>query len=471
MEACYKEAYPTQAGSILSFGMVAKERHTASPQEDRRDEHHHVAVFCSTQHYWNKVAKASLARHVPLNAVAHDGYVTMFEYLRQPSAKKPLSELDGEPLLSERHPRDAALTALLEAGRKSKKAEGGKAKAAKRERAPAVFEVVRDKNIRSAEGLRLFAYHEAAAGRTALAEVCTRQGHKLEEVVANARLVLDAPQRALDSQLTRMAKLKRAAAQLPCLCGQVWIPGAVEILEANGIPQADFRAAVTKALTIGARRGCNVACIGEPGCGKSALLEPLEHIFKAAAKPQAGSTFPFASFVSCDVLLWQDFEHSEATMRFTDLLAFFVGESLDVRRPGQLSQKFRNTAPTFYTGRTPIRAAGHNHEAACVLDRMMDERFHVFTFWRPLPASIRKADWVHCGKCAAEFYLTAEASTASSSSSSPSTSSSSSSSSASQHVAVDGGLVSRLAALAALQAQGQLDDEEFRAAKRQLLCM
>lgn len=51
LEKVYLEAYPVkdQDGiSILSFGCVVKERHQGG------DEHHHAAVFCATQHYWNK---------------------------------------------------------------------------------------------------------------------------------------------------------------------------------------------------------------------------------------------------------------------------------------------------------------------------------------------------------------------------------------------------------------------------------
>lgn len=110
--ACFKEAYPAQeseTGSILVFGLVVKERHEASTAAGYRDEHHHAATFCTQPHFWKKVARVSLSKGVPLNAVAHDGYVSMCEYLRQPSARKPLSELDAEPYLSEKHPREIDL--------------------------------------------------------------------------------------------------------------------------------------------------------------------------------------------------------------------------------------------------------------------------------------------------------------------------------------------------------------------------
>ena len=409
IKLCYEEAYPVEggAGSILSFGVVVKERHAASADGGLREEHHHCPVFCTQQHYWSKVARISLRKGVPLNAVAHDGYVQMFEYVRKPSARKPLSELDAEPYLSPLHPRDEDLAVLLAAGRHAAAGPTGRRQGqdgGKRERAPALFEVVRAEKVRGADGLREFAAKEAAAGRTALAELCTRQGHKLDEAVSNAWAVLDAPKRALEAKLTLIDKLQRAAVELPCACDGVWRAGATRILVANGIEPARFAQAVMRALRLGARRGCNVACVGAGGCGKSALVEPLEQVFKTASKPQAGSTFPLASALQCDVVLWQDFAHHEATLRFTDLLAFVVGEGLDVRLPGR-NVKHHNKAPVFFTGRTAVRCKVTDPDAAFELNKMMDERFTTFHFTEPLPLQARRADWVHCGRCAASFYF------------------------------------------------------------------
>ena len=351
------------------------------------------------------MARASLAKGVPLNAVAHDGYVLMYEYVRKPSARKPLQELDAEPFLSPLHPRDEPLAALLAVGRRAATANAGRGQESrKRERAPPLFEVVRAQGVRTAEQFREYAAKEASAGRTALAELCTRQGHKLEEAVSNAWAVLDAPKNALEAKLSLTDKLRRSAAELPCSCGGVWEQGAKGILANNNIDAAEFAQAILRALRVGAKRGCNVACVGVAGCGKSALLEPLEQVFRCAAKPQAGSTFPLASALKCELLLWQDYAHHEGTLSFTDLLAFVVGEGLDVRLPGK-NVKHHNRAPVFFTGRTAIRSKVADPDAAHELNRMMNERFTTFVFSEPLPLAARRPDWVHCGRCAAHFYL------------------------------------------------------------------
>ena len=41
--------------------------------------HKHAPTFCTEPHYWNVVAKRSLAQYgVKLNAVAHDSYGIMY---------------------------------------------------------------------------------------------------------------------------------------------------------------------------------------------------------------------------------------------------------------------------------------------------------------------------------------------------------------------------------------------------------
>ena len=49
------------------------------------------------------------------NAVAHDGYCSMYNYLRSPTKKKPLHELDPTPYHSSGHPQGQVLKDLLEA--------------------------------------------------------------------------------------------------------------------------------------------------------------------------------------------------------------------------------------------------------------------------------------------------------------------------------------------------------------------
>ena len=73
------------------------------------------------------IRKLSAERYnIQLNAVAHDTYSTMFCYVRCPTAKKPVQELDATLFLSPGHPMGEDLQALLEKGEKFKRVRAAK---------------------------------------------------------------------------------------------------------------------------------------------------------------------------------------------------------------------------------------------------------------------------------------------------------------------------------------------------------
>ena len=197
--------------------------------------------------------------------------------------------------------------------------------------------------------------------------------------------------------------------------------------------------------------------------GKSTLLEALEKIFDCAPKPEEGSTFPLASAAAFELILWQDYEHDEGTVRFSDLLSFFMGEGVGMRQPGALNIKIKNKAPCFYSGRARMHllpSRRHTAEAARKYSGMTDERFEIFQFWNPIPKQQRDMAFPPCGRCAAKFYLTGAAQ------SSPGTASA-----GTMHVTSQGPslLVAELEKLAHLHSTGLLDAPEFKAAKQKLL--
>ena len=63
---------------------------------------------------------------IKMHAAPHEGYTSMYEYVRKPSTKKPLSELDAEFFMSLDHPRGDALRRLLEAGARANNAYEGR---------------------------------------------------------------------------------------------------------------------------------------------------------------------------------------------------------------------------------------------------------------------------------------------------------------------------------------------------------
>lgn len=201
LEECYREAYPVvgeESGSILSYGMVVKEKHKDSAVEANRSEHHHAACACTQRHYWNKVATISRKKGVYINAVEHSFYVTMYEYLRVPTKKKPVFELDPTPYFSVNHPQGDALRDVLTKGQRAKGLQGRrkmetdssscseKPKVARKTLFANAFNWVVDHGLKGKKGAKQFQADAVAtemAGNGKLLEFVQRHPRDLEDLI------------------------------------------------------------------------------------------------------------------------------------------------------------------------------------------------------------------------------------------------------------------------------------------------
>ena len=81
------------------------------------------------RHDWKRIRNISWNRYkIQLNAVAHDGYCSMYRYLKCPTTKKPVHELDPDTCASPLHPTGDALKELLEVSEKTRQARASKRK-------------------------------------------------------------------------------------------------------------------------------------------------------------------------------------------------------------------------------------------------------------------------------------------------------------------------------------------------------
>ena len=229
---------------------------------------------------------------------------------------------------------------------------------------------------------------------------------RLQEHLNAAWAVIDAPA-ALLPPPTRMGKLEEAARRQACVCGGVWQPGAAFALANNHEDPRVFGRDICRALAVGARRGMNIAIVGEPGSGKSMILQPLEGIFRSMPPPEDGSTFPLSGALDAEILLWQDFEYNPGTLQFNDVLRLLVGERIGVRQPGEKNRSFNNTAPLFYSSLEEIRPSTRGVQPRTYQRKVvaMSERFTIRTWNTPLPMDRRVADFPHCPRCFAAFML------------------------------------------------------------------
>ena len=247
---------------------------------------------------------------------------------------------------------------------------------------------------------------DAAKGDFSLAEFCTSVGEdRLSEILKSALAIRGAPRELKLRSSTRMDLLRSAATEKVCQCGGIWIKGVLDILTHQGEDVGKFCQDVCRALEVGARRGTNMAIIGEPGCGKSVVFESMDLIFKAMGKPDAKSTFPLAGVLAAHVLVWQDYKHKDSIILFEDLLSLIVGERMEIRVPHRANVSHRNTAPMFFSSNSMLAVRRDDPADMQRLNTAITERFRLRVWTKPIPHAARMENFPRCGKCCANFLL------------------------------------------------------------------
>jgi len=410
----------------IAWACVVQERHKDHKEDRQRNWHLHAAVEFAGFPRWAALAKMLRDVHgVAVHFSMHSSYLRMWDYLTRPTRRKPLSELDPKPYYSKDHPnRDSFKPEVAHKaweGRREKAAERQEAKRAKeaaaeeqrghtKEEKPkrqriSLSSLVKAYEVKTKVDFEVMCGMLEADGDSRLADWYARHGSQVPSIIRNVWAIGAAPEKQKRQNLSRLEWLEKASTELVCTCEGKWAPGARRILENQGFDPKVFCAAVCKALDFGAVRGVHVACIGVGGAGKSTLLESLEVVFEALPKPQRGSTFPLAALPDAEIILWQDYEHHEGTVAFSDLLSWLVNESIGVREPGVINSKYKNLAPLFYSGRGRLVCGSPDPTVRDEYNDMMDDRFSTWLFQKPLPKEVRDLQFPKCGRCCAAFYL------------------------------------------------------------------
>lgn len=333
---CYLEGYPdarSPTQSILLFGLVVKEKHKDAPQEADCSEHHHLIAFCSQKHYWSRIRKIAAKKYkIHVNAVAHDGYSSMYRYLRCATKKKPIHELDEDPWFSPLHPKGEKLKELLEHGEKTRKARAERNKAPDEVGAPPAVDVrsvfgfafnwVIDKQLRGSVGalqLQGDAASEVQAGRPRLMEFVRKHRNDLADQIAFMWELVEAPKRMARMKTPRQELLLQAAtmtmdpqlfaktcANGDCKCADLY----EKILDYQGVSSCEFRHLLFETLTAGREKGNATMIVGGKDSGKTTITQPAAQIFNAMPTPQSDSFCPLQNCRGYEVFLWQDLRYS-----------------------------------------------------------------------------------------------------------------------------------------------------------------
>ena len=293
---CFRLAFPradTATGSILEFGMVCKELHKDAPREEDRSEHHHACTHSSDNFRWNQIRQISAERfNIQLNAVAHETYTTMFSYLRCPTSKKPVHELDASPFFSRGHPQGEGLRELLRNGDRYKRVRLAKAIGAGtapstvpvRSHFGIVFNWVTERNLRKRKGakqLEVDAVTELRAGRPQLLEFCKKHRSCLEDQLDYIWSLEGAKAKIQRLDKTRAELLVEAASydllpeEIPTKCSNC--TGQCQecyqsVLRHHAVDSLHFRHELYETLNIGRRKGNAFMIVGGRDTGKTTVI-------------------------------------------------------------------------------------------------------------------------------------------------------------------------------------------------------
>ncbi len=374
-------------------------------------------------------------------SATHAGYHTAFRYGFIPTSKKPKSELDPTPYLSENHPepQQAAsppktASADEKRRRQKRKQDGNGAKAGTADKAdsdePASDEPASDGHAKSTTRPKRQRVSKAVCAHNTVVSLCMTSGDDLVafavaengdgrhqlldflhrndadafvEKVWSMERAKDTASRSKKSRL----EILREAAEDSCVCEGKWTPALTELLHNNEMSGTNLAGAIYSGLTYGARKGLTVVMFGPPNAGKTFALKPLRIIYRAHPKPPRGCNFPLVDLHQSEIILWNDFRYQEATFAWEDLLNLFEGEQILIARPqNNKSTKghsmYTPTQPTFISCDEFPRHPRNNP----VENSMMRKRCQIFEFKHTMqvtkvikPCTRCFANWVIGSAC------------------------------------------------------------------------
>lgn len=191
---------------------------------------------------------------------------------------------------------------------------------------------------------------------------------------------------------------------------------ALQILSWNGIPKEDFASDIRKLILEGRRKGNNLFLVGDEGCGKSFLFDPLEVIFKVLNTP--ASKYGWADIVTeeLDVVYLNDFRwgpnnvgpDGTGIVEWDVLLRLLEGATVKLKRARNqyatdATVLRSNTIPIFGNGSEFIESISFGL-AKQREQEMMNQRWKIYYLRHRIPNELR----VHiapCGACFARLTL------------------------------------------------------------------
>ena len=256
---------------------------------------------------------------VHLNAVAHDSYTTMYNYLRKATTKKPLYELDPTPFHSPQHPQGDLLRELLQRGERYQRVRHSKATASGdapiRTQFGIAYKWIIDHGLRKRAGavqLEMDAVQELKAGRPQLLEFVKKFRATLQDELEFCWSLHEAPTRLERMAKTRLDLLLEAGLPEQTCCNGHGDCASVynSILTHQGLSTPEFCHNIFDVLEKGRCKGGALMVVGGNDTGKTTVTEPARLIFQTMKTPQSDSFCPLQDIRGHELLLWQDFRYN-----------------------------------------------------------------------------------------------------------------------------------------------------------------
>ena len=436
---CYQEAHPdadADTGCILAWGLVVREKHHNAPRWEDRSEHFHAACFATEKHYWRKVRNLSAHKYgIQLNAVAHDSYFTMHQYLRCPTQRKPLYELDSQPYFSPQHPQGDELKSLLVAGERYKEVRNKKRLLQKdlaessvpqiRSAFGIFFNWVIQHDLHDAKGVLLLerdAVKELRDGRPQLLEFARKNSTSLLELIDYCWSLNSAEERLQRLEMSRLDIIFKVATDTAGVCANAdhrCCSVYESALQYQAIDSLDFRHSLYDTFEYGRRKSNALMLVGGKDTGKTTVTQPSAIIFKTMDTPQSDSFCPLQDARGYELYLWHDFRYNpghpkkdEQGLRLDEGTWNRLLEGLPTRIGVAKSDSsrsdfvFKDTAPFIFTGpfkllayRNGLPNQKETEQLAC--------RLKYWMFDRAAPQE-RDRSFKHCPLCWSRWLLLGE---------------------------------------------------------------
>ena len=341
--------YKQVCGTCLEYYAIFKEYHAASSKEWERKPHFHICLKLNRRVKWIRIAQA-LRRN---SIYAHLSLPTRFlcfwrviAYCYVPSCRKPLSELDPDPLFSSKFPIDQL----------EKKCKG---KSKSHLRPWDFYQIIRKiPSIQTYADCVTWAQEQQRKGAPQYMEFMARQGSKMGPLFTSWRQLMVGRCTLKSLREDRLAMWNEALAS-PCVCPtpdrlQNGLDDLLSFHEKDG---ERFSFLVQRMIRIGtALKSGNLLVYGASNAGKTCLTRPLLSIFKhkAFVRPNRNDTFPLQGLENYLVACWQDRRHTLSPIGWDTILLLLEGESVQAAVKGGASVTVETPPPFIITAQEKI---------------------------------------------------------------------------------------------------------------------